>query len=282
MRSVEHHGVENRPAPWHVVALGTLLAIVLGIGGATIAQRSAHHTASVSLGFLAAARAKTGKVNNFRVSMTVKIKVSGHHLTEQLLGELGQHPFRMSLGAELPGGLGRMDERAVGRTLYMRLARTDINGKHWIAYTLPARSTTRVGVSDPLGMLRTLTGATGSVVRAGTKTIDGVKTTRYKATLRPKAVVGQLPSDLRQSLGASSGVLNSIGSIPVEVYIAGDNTVRRVTEKLSFGGVTATIELNLTPLGHPARVVAPPAGDVVRAKTMSELFQDLRLPAGVG
>jgi hypothetical protein len=269
----------RRPTPWHVVFLSALLVILLGLGGATVLQRSAPSGRStVSLDFLAAARAKTVHINDFRISMTMKLKMSGQQVTERMDGELRQNPFAMSLGADLPGGFGRIDERAVDHTLYMRVANTNVGGKHWIGYTMPAGSTGVTGQSDPLATLQTLAGARGTVTRAGTKTIDGTKTTRYRAAIDPRTIFDQLPKDLEQALPGASDAIASMGLIPVDVYIADDGTVRRMTDSVSFQGMTANVELNLTPLGRPAHVVAPRPSDVVHAKTFTEVFQDLGLP----
>jgi hypothetical protein len=270
---------EQRRSPWRFVILGVAL-VVLVVGGVAfgVKQAATHSkpsTVSIGAGFLAAAEAKTAQINDFRVSITMNMSMGGKHVVQRMTGELSQKPLLMSLRADVPG-FGTLDERVVGHTLYIRMPATAAGSKHWVSYTVAGDAASGlVGQTDPLANLKALSGASGKVQRIGTQTIDGTKTTHYKSTLDIRAVLGKLPKDFSQLFEGDSSVLGSLGDIPVDVYIADDGTVRRMTERIDMSGMSMAVVLDLTPLGHRADVSAPPAGDVTNVNNITDLFSQL-------
>ncbi len=265
----------DRRAPWSIVALATFLVVVLGLSAATVAHRAGHSEASVSIGYLSAAQAKTAKINDLSMTMTMTMTMSGHKVTVRFAGEMSQKPRLMSLTTDLPEGLGRLDERVVGKTLYMHTDTTNVQGKHWLAYTTSSDFNGVVGQTNPLETLQSVTAADGAVKRAGTSKVHGVQTTHYKAKLDPKAVLAKLPKEMSDAFGANQDIVNALPEIPVDIYIADDGTIRRFTEDMNFSGMKMSMDLDLSPLGHRARVVAPPARDVSHVSSFTELMTDL-------
>src|SRR5436305_2153303 len=159
----------HRAAPWPVVVLTTLLVAILGVSSLTVVRRagqSGQSSSSLSDGFLAAAQAKTNQVNDFAVTMTMKLKVSGQTMNMKFVGETSRKPMVMSLDTQLPGGEGSLQERVVNHALYMHLDSTNVKGKHWVGYRLPNTATAGdVGQNDPLSTLQSLAGAKGGVDR---------------------------------------------------------------------------------------------------------------------
>jgi hypothetical protein len=191
------------------------------------------------------------------------------------------HPTLMSLTVALPGGLGTLDERALGHTIYMRVGdHVTSTGKHWVSLTVPNSGAALGTQSDPLGNLRLLAGASGKVTRVGKKKIDGVQTTHYRATVDPALALARVPDSLK--VPGTDEAVASIGPIPVDVYIAADGTVRRVDDKVKSSGLTATIEMTLTPVKQHVSVVAPPRADVMRVQSISDVFLELGLPGPTG
>lgn len=272
---------ENKPVRWRTAALVAAAVAVVGGGGALVVQQvHKPDTATVSLDYLAAAQAKTSAENDFHLQMKMSISMSGRNITVDMGGEMSQRPTRFEMSVDLPQ-FGRLEERAIDHTLYVHTDHTDIGGKHWLGYTFNTGSTSVLGGSDPLSTLQQLSGATGKITRKGDKTVDGVRTVHYAAKLDLTQAVDKLPSDLQQVVQSNNDLLQSLNDVPVDVYIAPDGTVRRMVERMTIEGMKMTVQLDLTPLGHPVHAVAPPASDVSTVRTFSELFQELTT-GGIG
>jgi hypothetical protein len=213
--------------------------------------------------------------------MKVNISGQGQHVEEKFSGEMSLHPLQLSMTVDLPDDSGVLDERAAGHTMYMRLGdHLTSEGRHWVSLATPDTSNALGSSSDPLGSLRLLSGATGAVTRVGRQKIGGVQTTHYRAVVDPAIVLSRVPDSLK--LEGTDAAVAGVGPFPVDVYIADDGTVRRVKDKVKTQGVTAAVEMTLRTLGHPVSVTVPPASDVTRVSSLTEVFQELGVPVPTG
>lgn len=129
------------------------------------------------------------------------------------------------------------------------------------------------GQTDPTQFLQYLRASSGEVRRAGTQQLDGVRTTRYVATLQLSRVLEQLPAADRaaeQTLLQHAGVE---GEIPVEVWVDTQGRVRRVLMSIDVSGAgpasdSLTVTVNFTSYGPVPAISPPPAGEVADLTSM--------------
>jgi hypothetical protein len=141
-------------------------------------------------------------------------------------------------------------------------------GKTWLA--VPDTTAewlfvlTRGGAADPTGPLAALSTVSSRVRKLGPSVVRGVPVTCYALTINP-AKVAAVPGADRVEV---QGMLNTAGdaAIPVDVWIDGQNLVRREKLTLAFPtalGAPAGYKLTLTTDFYdfrvPVRVSAPPA-----------------------
>ncbi|MDX6285066.1 MAG: hypothetical protein QOG53_551 [Frankiales bacterium] len=269
----------RRPVPWHIIWLALALVMLFAANGVTVARHLNGGPTTVSVGRLTAAQSKTMQVNDFRIEMTMKISGQGEHAEMHVGGESSVKPRRLLMTLELPGVGGQLEERVIGNTLYARFGDQAVaGGRHWVAWKAPAGQIPKTSSQDPVKALQLLTGTRGSVERVGRTTIDGVRTTHYKAKLDPQTMLDEFPSELKDSV-AGQEFVSTVGLIPFDAFITDDNVVRRLKMKMKVEGVSISMEMNLTPLGRPADVRAPSLTDVLTVKSLGEVFSRLNLPS---
>ncbi len=155
-------------------------------------------------------------------------------------------------------------------------------GKSWLAIDAGAAGSPAGslfgpfgGGTDPADLLSSLTAMSSSVTRLGTATIRGVQVTGYRVTIDPAKAAARLPRAKRAGFRDFATMLGS-GSIPVDVWVDGQNLVRRVQLSLHLpGGQGAPAHARFVQttdfydFGAPVHVSAPPAAQVA---SMSQLM----------
>jgi hypothetical protein len=187
--------------------------------------------------------------------------------------------------AQLGGPTLHMSMVFEGLDLYMKLppslAAQIPGGKPWLKLNLQeAGKQAGIDLSqllqsgnmsqDPTQMLDYLRAASGEVTKVGNEQVRGVDTTHYRATVDLKKVPDAAPSGQRAALRKQIDqliALTGTRTIPTEVWIDGDNLVRRV--KLSYvfdqngeRGSTTVLE-ELYDFGAQVNVSPPTADEVV-------------------
>jgi hypothetical protein len=121
------------------------------------------------------------------------------------------------------------------------------------------------GSTDPADLLASLTAVSSSVTKLGTTTIRGVPVTGFRVDIDPAKATARLPQWERAGF---AGFISSLGPgpIPVDVWVDGQNLVRRVSLSLHLPGGTGTPAservvqaTDFYDFGVPVRVSAPPA-----------------------
>jgi hypothetical protein len=126
--------------------------------------------------------------------------------------------------------------------------------------------------NDPTQMLAYLRAVSGKVEKVGTESVRGVETTHYKAQVDLDKVADQAPPQLRKTFRASiQSLKRSLGAdtIPVDVWIDGDNLVRRLAEHLPVPG-TGKIDFSVDfyDFGAPVNISPPPESETLDLATV--------------
>jgi len=189
---------------------------------------------------------------------TIKMTGSGDFQTSPKLGA-------MHLSMTANGKQFAMDEVMNGWTIYMKSSLFSAQlpaGKSWLSIDLQ-QAGKKLGIDfnkfsqqDPTDLVAALKKA-GSVKKVGTETIDGVDTTHYSVVID----VAKAPN------GAQLQKLTNLKSIPVDVWIDGNNRLRRMTESytVTTSGQTVgtTMQMDLSKYGEPVNVQVPSASETV-------------------
>ena len=127
------------------------------------------------------------------------------------------------------------------------------------------------GQSNPAQVLEFLR-ATRAVSRVGAETVRGVPTTRYRAKIDLAKAADVLPGANRDQVRSALKKLSAqtgLSDIPVEVWIDGHKTVRRLALELAAPAgadkVTVHLQIELFDFGPTPRVTAPSESEVFDA-----------------
>jgi len=161
-------------------------------------------------------------------------------------------------------------------------------GKSWVHLDLPALAKT-MGIDagglaaasnvDPAAQLRTLADA-ANLEKVGTEKIDGTETTHFKGTITAQTSLKALPADARAKAEKSLERLEKRPGgremlkrpAPVELWIDGDNVVRRLrmkqrvpAERAGKTPGTMVMDYRLSDFGAKVDTSPPPASDTWEA-----------------
>jgi hypothetical protein len=136
------------------------------------------------------------------------------------------------------------------------------SGKTWMSIDLQ-KAGNKLGLNtdeftqqDPTDLLGALRKA-GSLKKVGSETIDGVDTTHYSVTID----LAKAPN------GAKLEKVANLKSLPVDVWVDGNNQVRRLTESYtatsSGQSVATNMQIDLSNYGEQVHVPVPSANDTV-------------------
>ena len=221
----------------------------------------------VSLNAVAKAATKATAAGSEHVAMTATVGVAGQNVKMTGSGDFQTSPKlgSMHLEMDVAGRHVVMDEVMQGWTVFLKsplFASRLPGGKHWMSVDLQ-KASAKLGVNlsqytqqDPTDILGALKKA-GSVSKIGSETVDGVDTTHYRATVDlSKAPNGKRLQQLTQ-----------LKSLPVDLWIGGDNLLRRMVMHYSatVSGQTAAtnMQMDLSNYGEQVNVQVPSASDTI-------------------
>jgi hypothetical protein len=206
----------------------------------------------VTVSALGAAAAATSRAETARFTIDVSSPIG--HAEGAFIGRLD--------GTEAEGTVGVLGRdvpvKVVDGTVYVQLpflpAATPwlgLSGGGQFPGAGQATVTDALDATQLLDALRQV----GDVHEVGHEDIDGTSTTHYAAQIDAQRASGALPN-----AGALAGK-----TVPADVWVDGDGLVRRVHVTASgTSGPAVEAQLDITDLGVPVDVVAPPADQVVK------------------
>lgn len=164
-------------------------------------------------------------------------------------------------------------------------------GKSWIEISNGAARSPISSMGGPLGtgtdpadMLASLRAISASVTRLGNATIRGVAVTGFRVAIDPVKAAARLPHWQQAGFRAFARSLGS-GTVPVKVWVDGQDLVRRVQVSLHLPGkgLPAGGQVSETTdfydFGVAVRVAAPPASQVA---SMSQFINSANQGPGSG
>ncbi|HTU76611.1 MAG TPA: hypothetical protein VMG38_24085 [Trebonia sp.] len=266
--------------------------VVLALGGAGLLVASGCGT-QVATASLTAAITRT-TAQTARIAVTTTMQMQGMTVSVSASGAFDFTHSRGTLTMSSPVGLS---EVFVPPRVYVKLpagAGAPLpKGKTWIEtdtgtggdltgamlggiLTGPLPG----GNLDPADLLASLTAISGSVTKQGTSTIRGVPVTKYRVNVDLAKAEAQVPSWERASFSQFAQGLGT-GTIPVEVWVDGQNLVRQMREVQHLpggagapagagqpgavgqpAGTDVTQTIDFYDFGDPVQVSAPPAAEV--------------------
>ncbi len=269
--------VDRKPSRWLVLGL-VALAAVAAIAAVALAK---------SVNPVSAAVAKTEDAGGAQLALTVTADDgSGHSATVTANGVFDETSADITVdassalaAANLPDAGGNIELRYLQENgdpvIYANapaLSAFIPGGKSWVRVDLEQAAqklgidlsglaaTTAQSPASALDLLR----ANGSVETLGTKTVDGVSTTHYRATIDLTKAAANLGSTGQKAMDqflAHGGT----STVPVDVWIGDDGYVHKLTIDESTGQGHVSVTLDLSNYGTPVTVTAPAASDTLDA-----------------
>jgi hypothetical protein len=155
-------------------------------------------------------------------------------------------------------------------------------GAQWVSIPFPQESAGSIGGTDvdPLSAIKLLEQRGAAVVSLGTSTIDGDAVSGYSVTpsegeiqnsLQQEVQAGQLPAS---ALSNISGEAKALGTFKFDIWIDGNDLLRRESIAISGGssGATSNISMTFQDFGTPVGIEAPTPGSVV---SLSQALNDI-------
>ncbi|MCO6004525.1 LppX_LprAFG lipoprotein [Actinoallomurus purpureus] len=148
-------------------------------------------------------------------------------------------------------------------------------GKPWVKFSV-SKAAQQAGVdlnailkqADPAQQTKIFT-SSKDVRKAGTQTIDGVKTTHYTGTITAKDAAAQLNGKAKQSfqdLYQKSGAK----SVAFDLWVGADNLPRKLTAKSAASDGAATATMIYSDYNKSFSVSAPPANQVADGNSLTQ------------
>jgi hypothetical protein len=276
------------------VRIGRFLGVLVCVGAAALAAGCG--TEDVGAGgaqpvSLAAAVSRT-QDQTARVAISIATQIQSMSVSYT---ETGEFDFAHGRGTISMQGPLSSTEVFLPPTTYVKMPSALIStgsgsgsmlpkGKTWIAVPDSGAGDPAASLlgspedgADPAGLLAALTAESSSVQKLGPSAVRGVPVTGYALTI-DSAKAAALPGADRADV---ESLLKSfdVPQFPVEVWVDGQNLVRReqLTLALSGGlGAPAGSKLTLTTdfydFGVPVHISAPPAAEVVQESQAPKIF----------
>ena len=264
--------------------VGRFLGVLACAGGTVLAVGcgTQHFTAGSSQPVDLAAVVSQTQAQTARIAATISTQSQGMTVS---FTETGLFDFARSRGMVTMQSPVGMTEIFVPPTTYIKLPAADAGdaggsglpkGKTWIALPDGTAGDSPDGAllgpldggGDPADLLASLTAAASSVTKLGPSVIRGVPVTGFALKIDPAKAGATVPGADRAAVVAFLKSLDA-AEIPVDVWVDGQNLVRRESLSLAMpGGSGAPAGTKLTwttdfyDFGVPVRVSAPPASQV--------------------
>lgn len=217
----------------------------------------------VSINAVANAATKASTSGSEHVVLKGSVIAAGQAVAMSGSGDFQSNPKLGSM--QMSVGIARkqiaIDEVMKGTTIYMKspvFASTLPSGKTWVAVDL-ASAANKLGLNlsqytqqDPTDILAALKKA-GSVDKVGTENVGGADTTHYRATID----LAKAPN------GQQLQKLTKLTSLPVDVWIDGNNLLRRMSMAYSAGAASTTMQMDFSNYGEQVNVQVPSASETV-------------------
>lgn len=208
--------------------------------------------------------------------------VAGHTGSVNLSMDFGGVP---QVAQALGSSTLQLQELLEGGVVYLKLppalARgSSSHGKPWIKINLAtaARATGIPGLSsllnnptssDPSQFLHYLRASSGNVTRVGTVTVDGYRTTEYRARIDLNRVPRELPAASRAQASQAIAALERTAHVrvlPISVWIDGQHLVRRMQfvfdETVSGAPLNVSMRIDIPQYGPQSPPQLPPSSRV--------------------
>jgi hypothetical protein len=208
-----------------------------------------------------------------KVSIRITISTQGQSLTISATGVQSLAQRDGSFSETLPDGLGSMRGLFSQHVLYLRLpsGRT-VCGRPWISISLAGLP----GANQPTSgtaVLQLLAGASGTVQRIGTQTVDGVATTHYRVSVSYAEAIARVPEQLRT---LSESELGSLGispdqTFPVDVWLDAQGLARQMQMTMHLADATTTMRVALRGTHQTVHISLPASADVYPLSSLSQL-----------
>ncbi|MFD9396682.1 hypothetical protein ACFWBB_39895 [Streptomyces sp. NPDC060000] len=254
---------------------------VLGLSALLVAGCAAAG-GTESGGDSAAAAAVTRAAERAEQAVSLRYRMTGRTPEEGRIkaeAAIGTEPPAMSLKSTVLSGpdKGTGEYRLVGGVLYVGSDEAGADGKHWVRFGAPGTSPSglKVDTSTAADKVRDnpshesgfLTAA-DDLKKAGSDTVDGVRTTHYTGTATLDDIRASYKGDdesVRQRTEKSLAQYEKLGVDELTMDLWTDAEDR--TRQLRMQGLGRHGELDLTitflDFGKPVTVKAPPASDTV-------------------
>jgi hypothetical protein len=229
---------------------------------------------------LAAAVAKA-KAETTRIAITTTMQAPGMSVSFTQTGEFDFAHSRGLISMQAPMSMTAV---FVPPRVYIKLPAASgpalPKGKSWLAIPTGTLGGDAVGlggpfspfgVSNPADLLASLMAISGSERNLGAAIIRGVPVTGFQVNIDPAKAAARVPDWERASFQQFAKSLGS-GTIPVDVWVDGQNQVRRVRLSLSApegadligapGKTKLVVSTDYYDIGVPVNVSAPPAAEV--------------------
>jgi hypothetical protein len=156
-------------------------------------------------------------------------------------------------------------------------------GAQWVSIPFPQQSAGSIGGTDvdPLRAITLMEQRGADVESLGPSTIDGEAVSGYSVTpseaeiqssLQHEVRAGQLPAS---ALSDISGEAKALGTLKFDIWIDGNDLLRRESVDVGGGssGTTADISMTFQDFGTPVSIEAPAPGSVV---SLGQALNDIR------
>ncbi|MFB7084013.1 DUF1396 domain-containing protein [Streptomyces sp. NPDC056296] len=236
---------------------------------------------------VAKAAKNTEEIDSLRYRMTGRAPEEGRVKAEAEMQIKPTLAMSMKMTALDQGADAKAEIRLVDKAMYIgggAEAAKEMDGKSWIKFDLAALGADKElnqlgGASqadkNPATESTFLTGAK-DVEKAGTETVDGVKTTHYKGTVTLADLeksIGDEDKDTREKRQKSIEQYEKMGvdKLTMDMWIDGDDRTKQF--RMRGDADKGPLDMTVTFLGfnEPVKVTAPPAKDTV---DLAEMMQE--------
>jgi len=205
-------------------------------------------------------QAERRSVNARTMSVSFSERVTGPAdvtLTGQ--AQIQRTPLRIAEQVSVTGSgpTGQISVIVTGRYIY---AETSKNPGYWIKLRLPQVDRTallqEVRDADPAAQISLLLAA-GHARFTGQRTVEGVVTSRYVASVAPEVALSALPSAQQARMASFVSLIS--GDIHYTLWIGPDDQLKQIRTRARVLGANLTVTATINSINRPVNIVIPQA-----------------------
>ena len=276
-----------------VVSVVALLMIGAGVAGvlASSGGSSAPGTGMSPANFVVTSTQNTVAQRTADIDVSGSISVNGTTIPVSGSGQADFTTNQFSASMDLSSASHTVNEKELesGGQAYMTLSGDGqelpalTGGAQWIQLPVAQQSASSLGAADvdPLSGIKMLEQRGATVVPLGSSLIGTDEVSGYSVTpsqaeiqgaLQKEVQSGQLPAS---SLSMEVTEAKTLGTFDVDIWIDGDDLLRRETVSVAGGtsGATAKVAMTFQDYGTPVSIAPPPPGSVV---SFSQFMNNLK------